>query len=119
MNQPIDMQTLACACESASADHRLFTTAFSGCDETDGRFANVSASRCRSCGRHWLRYFIEYEAFRQSGRWARGLITDQQLKTITPETAIAHLNSLEWYLYGGSYFLSGGGRRKGPMHWGL
>ena len=34
------------------------------------------------------------------------------------EKAVDHLNGLEWYLYGGSYFDGIVGRRSGPMRWG-
>lgn len=60
---------------------------------------------------------MEYEAFSRSGRWARGLISESDMQTITPQTAVAHLNGLEWYLYGGSYFDGISGRRTGPMRW--
>ena len=67
-----------------------------------GRFADATLNRCRSCGRLWLRYLVEYEVFSRSGRWARGLISDEAAQTITPETAAPFLNGLDWYLYGGS-----------------
>ncbi len=41
-----------------------------GVDETEGKFADVSVRRCDRCGRLWLCYFVEYEAFTASGRWA-------------------------------------------------
>ena len=39
-------------------------------------------------------------------------------RSSTPEKAVNHLNGLEWYLYGGSYFDGIVGRRSGPMRWG-
>ena len=107
-----------CVCEQGDAQFTEFESRDVGCDETEGRFADVTLNRCRTCGRTWLLYLVEYEFFSRSGRWARGLIDDDAIKTITPETAVAHLNALEWYLYGGSYFDGISGRRTGPMRWG-
>jgi hypothetical protein len=107
-----------CACEHGSASYRRFESRDLGCDETDGRFAEVTLDRCRTCGRLWLRYLVEYEAFSRSGRWARGLISDDAASTITPEAAVPYLNRLDWYLYGGSYFHGLAGVRSGPMQWG-
>ncbi|MFI4976610.1 MAG: hypothetical protein ACHP84_18905 [Caulobacterales bacterium] len=106
-----------CVCEQGGARFNQFETQEVGCDETEGRFADVTLNRCRSCGRLWLRYLVEYEAFNRSGRWARGLISDEAAHTITPETAVPFLNGLDWYLYGGSYFDGISGRRSGPMRW--
>ena len=111
-------QMTGCVCEQGGARFTEFESRDVGCDETEGRFAEVTLNRCRTCGRTWLRYLVEYEAFSRSGRWARGLINDDAAKTITPETAVAHLDGLEWYLYGGSYFDGISGRRSGPMRWG-
>lgn len=88
-----------------------------GCDETAGRFAEVTLNRCRTCGRLWLRYLVEYEHYSRSGRWARGLIDEAAAAAITPQTAADHIDGLDWYLYGGSYFDTSG-RRTGPMPWG-
>lgn len=103
-----------CVCEQGSARFSQFETQGVGCDETEGRFADVTLNRCRSCGRLWLRYLVEYEAL----RWARGLIGEEAAQSITPQAAVDHLNGLEWYLYGGSYFDGICGRRSGTMRWG-
>ena len=108
-----------CACEDAAAPHTQFETLRRGCDETDGRYAEDSMARCRTCHRIWLRYFVEYESFSRSARWARGLITDHQAATLAPEAAADCLANLPWHLYGGSYFDGRSGRRSGPMHWGI
>ena len=107
-----------CVCEQGGARFTQFETQDVGCDETEGRFADVTLDRCRSCGRVWLRYLVEYEAFSRSGRWARGLIGEEAAQTITPQAAVDHLNGLEWYLYGGSSFDGISGRRSGAMRWG-
>ena len=69
------------------------------------------------CQRLWLRYFVEYEAFSRSGRWARGLISEAEAEVIAPEDAPAHLERLPSYLYGGSYFDGQAGVRSGWMRW--
>ena len=66
-----------------------------GVDETKGRFGDVKLRRCRDCGRHWLHYFVEYEAFTGSGRWYMGLITPEAASDLRPEDAVEYLNSLE------------------------
>lgn len=108
-----------CLCEQADASYSQFETEVLGCDETEGRFADVTLNRCRTCRRLWLRYLVEYEAFSRSGRWARGLISEGAAAAMTPEHAVDHLNGLGWYLYGGSYFDGAVGSRSGPMHWGV
>ena len=45
-------------------------------DETDNRYGDVELHVCRQCGTHWLRYFVEHEAFSRSGRWYYGLLPD-------------------------------------------
>ena len=107
-----------CVCEQGSARFNEFDAKAVGCDETEGRFAEVTLNRCRTCNRLWLRYMVEYEAFSRSGRWARGLISEAAAETMTPERAVEHLIGLEWYLYGGSYFDGIVGRRRGHMRWG-
>lgn len=82
-----------------------------GIDETVGRFGEVSILKCKLCGKMWLHYFVEYEAFSQSGRWYSGLISDEIAQTVTAETAVRVLESLDWYHYGGSYFRESGIRK--------
>jgi hypothetical protein len=75
-----------------------------GCDEQGGRFATASLDTCRACGRIWLTYGFEIEAFSKSGRWYRGLIAPDAARTVTAASAAALLESLDWYWAGGSYF---------------
>lgn len=84
-----------------------------GTDKTDGRFGDVSIATCKTCGKQWLRYQIEYEAFEKSGRWYRGAISPELAQTVTPETALAVFGQMEWYYAGGSYFESAGFRSSG------
>jgi len=95
----------------------VFEHTFVGVDQTGGRYADVSVERCRSCGKDWLEYRVEYEAFSRSGRWARGIVSPEQARSIKPEAAADILHGLNWYLYGGSYFDGAVGRKSGPMKW--
>ena len=86
-----------------------------GVDPTKGRFGEVSIETCRHCGAKWLRYFVEHEGFSESGRWYRGLVTDEQARSVTPEGALAVLEALPWHFYGGSYFRTTGRKGSGPV----
>lgn len=88
-----------------------------GIDETDGRFADVAIFKCDACGRLWLRYFVEHEAFSASGKWARGVVSDELAQTITPQAAALALAALPSYIYGGSYFSGKVSRGSGTMTW--
>lgn len=77
-----------------------------GVDETNGRYGDVSVLTCRGCRRRWLYYFAEYEAFTASGRWIRGILPDNHPLPLTPQNAVPILNTLPWYVYGGSAFPS-------------
>lgn len=81
----------------------------------DSRFAEVSVLTCPSCGRRWLRYFYEVEAFTGSGRWYLGVISPESLSTLTVEAARSVLESLDGYFYGGSYFGGKTSRGSGPI----
>jgi hypothetical protein len=86
---------------------------------TNGRYADVEITACVTCSQLWLRYFVEYEAFTSSGRWARGMIDVEAAKSIKPEEAPDFLARLPAYLFGGSFFDGKSGVRAGPMHWDL
>jgi hypothetical protein len=90
-----------------------------GCDETAGRFADVTLTRCGRCGRLWLRYQLEYEGFSGSGRWAETPIDENAAAEVKPETAAAILDGAPWYRFGGSYYEHAGKRGRGRLHWGL
>ncbi len=89
---------------------------FVGRDETNGRFGEVNLRRCLHCGRLWVHYFVEYEAFRASGRYYMGIITAEDAESLTAETAVDFLNSLDWHLYGGSFFDGVVGRASGHVY---
>lgn len=75
-----------------------------GVDPTNGRYGDVDLLTCRGCGRRWLHYRAEYEAFTASGRWIVGLLPDELPMPLTPENAVPILNSLPWYVYGGGFY---------------
>ena len=100
-----------CRCLTPPFDYRDFNSEPLGIDETNGRFGEVSVQSCKTCGSQWLHYFVEYEAFSKSGHWYRGLVSAEALRSLRPESAVALLEGLPWYFYGGSYFETTG--RKG------
>ena len=86
-----------------------------GVDSTNGRYGEVNLWRCKRCGRYWLRYQVEYEAFTGSGRYFMGLITPEKAEILAPDEVVPYLNQLEWHLYGGSYFFGKKGRTTGKV----
>jgi hypothetical protein len=86
-----------------------------GVDMTEGRYGEVTVETCKACGAKWLRYFVEWEWFSESGRWYRGLVTHEMLESLKPEQAPELLASLPWYFYGGSYFRTLGREGSGPL----
>ena len=108
---------LPCDCTELGPPPGTFDESTLGVDETNGRFADVSTRTCRKCGRRWLHYAVEYEAFSGSGRWYIGLLPEEMGTTrIKPENAAAVLEHLPWHIYGGSYFGTPGRRGTGPLH---
>ena len=106
-----------CACLRAPLPAAQYRAAGRiGVDETSGRFGEVTLRRCTRCGRLWLRYFVEYEAFSESGRYYMGLISPHRARRMTAEEAVAYLDSLSWHLYGGSYYHGHVGRARGKVH---
>jgi hypothetical protein len=103
------------ACECLALGPRAFDEAFVGIDETHGRFGEVSVRTCRACGRRWLHYRVEYEAFTGSGRWYAGLLPEGADAGLTPDAAVPLLERLPWHVYGGSYWGTSGRRGTGPL----
>jgi hypothetical protein len=96
-------------------DHRDYVREELGVDGARGRYADVAIERCKYCGRPWLHYHYEMEAFTGSGRWYRGLVTPEQAARATPHNALQILAELPWHLYGGSYFETTGKRSDAPL----
>ncbi|MDJ1492743.1 hypothetical protein QNI19_07355 [Cytophagaceae bacterium DM2B3-1] len=104
-----------CKCFIPPFYFKDYTETYLGQDNTHGRYADVTLCTCIHCGTKWLHYLVEYEAFSQSGRWYKGIITDKELPQIDPENAVVYLENLEWYIYGGSWFSCAGQYGKGKM----
>ena len=104
-----------CNCVTRQGTAGAVEERYIGTDRTNGRFADVTVSRCAACGHLWLRYQVEYEYMSRSGRWAEGIIDEATATGITPEKAAKVLSSLPWQIYGGSWFGHGGKKREGPI----
>lgn len=85
-----------------------------GMDPSDGRYADVAVERCKTCGRIWLHYHYEIEAFSRSGRWYRAVVTEAEADAVTLISALGLIGSKPWHLYGGSYYESSGARSSVP-----
>ncbi len=109
MEQP----PINCPCMNPPLNHMNFDSQVLGVDPTKGRYADVSLETCKTCNRKWLCYYIE-GVYSHSGRWYRGLITEETAETVTPETAEEILRELKWHIIGGSYFDSTGKIRNIP-----
>jgi hypothetical protein len=104
-----------CVCVDAQARYDVFTSKDVGVDTTEGRFGDVSVLTCRTCGRLWLRYFVEYESQTASGRWFRGLITPDMKSKLSAGNAAEILGELPWLFYGGSFYRTRGARMEGGL----
>lgn len=104
-----------CGCETPPFRSAEFDARFVGVDPTLGRFGEVSIQTCKRCGTAWLHYAVEYEAFSRSGRWYRGKLSDDAAGRVTPENAVAHLEAMDEYIYGGSFFGTTGARGRGAL----
>jgi hypothetical protein len=100
-----------CGCTDAPGDF-LINEKYLG---MDSQYAEISIFTCSHCGRHWLRYFYENEAFTASGRWYLGSITEEQASMVTAENAKAIMEGLSWCYFGGSYYYGHRGRMAGPI----
>lgn len=105
-----------CVCMNPPFHDADYDTTVIGVDKTSGRFAEVTIETCKRCGSLWLRYCYEIEAFSQSGRWYRGLVTPEVIAELQPEHAPVILAALPWYFYGGSYYQTTGQRGMGAVH---
>lgn len=93
-----------CACETLREIRAL---------GMDKEYGESSLWECVPCGRLWLRWFHENEAFSRSGRWYRGVVSDSD--GITAENAKSILEALPSYVFGGSYFDGKVGQSSGPI----
>jgi hypothetical protein len=101
------MKRSDCECLNEELPASCYESTVIGVDSEQGRFGDVAIWRCKSCSRLWLYYHVEYEAFRASGRYFLGQVSEEVAATITAENAVGVLACLPYYFQGGSYF--GGG----------
>jgi len=102
-----------CLCFSPPFEFKNFDERHIG---TDDRYGEVSVHTCKKCGSTWLHYYLVHEAYTESGRWYRGLITEDMAGVMKPETAVSILENLEWHFVGGSYYRSCGKKITGPIY---
>jgi len=81
----------------------------------DDQYGEVAVWTCKKCGRHWLRYFIEYEYLTAAGRMFTGVIAPRALAAITAENALEAFEKMDWYFRGGSAFGDKLLRTVGPL----
>ena len=86
-------------------NHKNYTSTFIG---NDKRYAEIEIKKCIHCNQNWLRYFVEYEHLRQSGRWYLGKINKEDVSGINAKNSVSKLEEMEWYFYGGSFFATTG-----------
>ncbi|MDQ2987285.1 MAG: hypothetical protein M3R13_11325 [Armatimonadota bacterium] len=70
----------------------------------DSRYADVFIAQCPGCGRFWLRYYYEFEAESDSGRWFLGPLRRNVIEGVAAENAADVFEDMMWYFSGGSYF---------------
>ncbi|MCJ8153942.1 hypothetical protein MKJ01_09255 [Chryseobacterium sp. SSA4.19] len=99
---------IGCVCEKPNAHYTEYRSSELGIDHTNGRYAEVTIQQCKLCQRIWIHYFVEFESFSKSGRWYKGIVSKKDRPNITSENAVEFLESIDWYVYGGSYFDSTG-----------
>ena len=104
-----------CVCMTPPFNYKNYESTNIGDDLTNGRYGEVSIKKCMKCGKLWLDYHVEYEGYSGSGRWFRGLISENEASNIAPCSAVNFLEKLDWYFYGGSYFSSTGKMGSGKV----
>src|SRR3712207_7104634 len=73
-------------CMTPPFDYRDFDTSPLGVDMTKGRNGEVTVETCKACGSVWLRYFVEWEWYSESGRWYRGPVTWEMVWQLKPRS---------------------------------
>lgn len=104
-----------CKCFIPPLLYTDYNISFWGIDKTNGRFADITLETCVHCGTNWLNYMVEFEAFSKFGRWYRGIVSEKEIKKLQPEKVVEHLEGLDWFIFGGSYFSSTGMYGKGEV----
>lgn len=99
--QGAEKKVQECSCLSGDMPYTSYEERRIGMDED---FGEVSVLRCKSCGRFWLKYLMEYEHLTGAGRWFLGLIGPEVASSLKATKATKVLESLDWYYRGGSAF---------------
>jgi len=102
-----------CTCMTPPFNDWKSKSTMIGIDTKNGRYGDVFIHTCKKCGSKWLVYEVQYEGFSKSGRWYRGLISEELAKSVTAELAVEILELLDWHIYGGAYFETSGKIGKG------
>jgi hypothetical protein len=110
------MPDRACECLRSGPLSEARAVSYLGLDHTGGRFAEVDIEECTYCRRKWLHYEIHFDDALNPVRWFRGLINAGQAERVTPETTVAILEGLEWYLLGGESTGPESRRSRGPLN---
>src|SRR6266436_3636151 len=63
----------------------------------DNSYGEVSVSRCRRCGRSWLRYLVEYEYLTAAGHWLEGEIAQDTAARLQQGNALQLFRFMESY----------------------
>lgn len=105
-----------CACEELPPNYKNYISSYLGQDKTNGRYGDVTIEKCKHCNRNWVKYFVEFESFSESGRFYKGIVDDKDFPKLTAKNAIKYIENLEWYIYGGSYFSTSGKFGEGQVN---
>lgn len=108
LKNTVKAESSGCRCFNPPFNHQDFDFNHIGIDITNQRNGEVTVQTCKSCGKKWLNYHVEHEAFTASGRWFRGQIDNNELSRISAENALQFLEQLPWHFVGGSYYRSSG-----------
>jgi len=90
-----------------------FNTNFIGIDDNYGE---VYILTCKYCRKLWLKYYTVNENCSESGRWFRGIISQEIANNIEISNTLKILENLDWYIYGGSYYKKNFGISKGCIN---
>jgi hypothetical protein len=94
---------IGCTCINGESNFSDFAEVkYLGLDSD--HYGEVSISTCKNCGRYFVEYFYEHEAFTASGRRFKGLIEKERITNFTPNDALTYLNSIGWHWASGSYY---------------
>ncbi len=105
-----------CKCYEPPFNSSNFERFEIGVDNTNSRYGEISKLVCKICNQTWVEYFVEFEAFKESGRWYRSEISNFELSILKPNETQQFIENKGWFFYGGSYFKSNGKIGKGKIN---